>query len=362
MPEEFEEPVEEIVDQEDPVSEEVFDDEFCGTWYRPSLRERIVDWFKGALQYTAFGNIGNTRDFTEFEYKLMYKIIEMYSSYDNKITSWLFHYIDIKKFKLRWNTVSNGVGIQGSYNPALWRTLSLADNGWYDKSRPMCGVGGDQIGMVHKSTVNGIRYRVNTGIAGVMLQNFPIFIHELTHAFQFGLPCSMPAGSTWKDYVLFKVVLPIGYIFNRLVTLFIDNPLVDAILHKWDDITGKSSDYNYNSDKVHLPWLYKFTLEHDVDKEIEDNDRINDFCYKLGCAISTYEFYYNSDIYNPNCGINITKMTQEEITEYVERKREQLALATEEYGEAIMNMAIELHSMFIEEADKYIELDKQKSN
>ena len=46
----------------------------------------------------------------------------------------------------------------------------------------------------------------------------------------------------------------------------------------------------------------------------------------------------------------------------MERKREQLALATEEYGEAIMNMAIELHSMFIEEADKYIELDKQKSN
>ena len=347
-----------IVEQND---EFMYDEEEF-EWTPPTLGERIKEWCKNALQYTAFGNIDNTREFTDFEYRMAYKIIEMYINYDNKISSWLFHYIDIKKFKLRWSIASGDAGIQGSYNPALWRTMTLSDIGYYHPDKKRFSIGGDPVGIINKSTTNGITYRVNTCIANTFLLGFNVFIHELTHAFQFGLPCTMPADSTWKDWMLFKVVMPIGYIFNRLVTAFIDNPLIDGILHKIDDIRGKSRDFDYNADKVHLPWLYKFTLEYDVDKEIEDNERLNHFCTMLQHALGSYEFVWNSHPDNPEAAKRYAKYTAEEIQEQRDRLAEQKAMNAEEYGQNFMDMAEELYKMFMDEAQKYIEIDKQKSN
>lgn len=354
----------EIKEDVTPVEEEhpevpLADDEYFGEWQEPTLKERIVRWFKNALQYTAFGNIGNTREFSEFEYKMAYKIIEMYSDYDNKISSWLFYYIDIKKFTLRWSVSSNAVGIQGSYNPALWRTMTLSDSGFFALHPKGGFIPEDTSCIVHK-TLKGT-YRTNTGVLSTFLVNFPTFIHEITHAFQFGLPCSMPSDSTWKDWLLIKVVLPIGYVFNRLVTLFIDNPLIDAILHKWDDKTGKSMNIDYNADKVHLPWLYKITLEHDVDTTIEDNKRLHEFCENLNKALGAYEFARNSDPRNHRNAHNFVNRSEEDIANAIERADNQIQYIIDDYGEWFLNKAKELYTMFEEEGDRLIAIDKQKN-
>lgn len=321
----------------------------------PTLVNRIKNWFKQALQYTAFGNVGNTVDFTEFEYKMVYKIVDLYTKYDNKISSWLFYYINIKEFKLRWNVASNGVGIQGSYNPALWKTMTLSDCGRISNALHAVRLPGDELGVVNKTKMG---YRTNIIIAQNFLCQFPVFVHELTHAFQFGLPCTLPADATWKDWLLFKVVMPVGFIFNRLITLFIDNPIVDNVIHGINKLTGKADDYHYNRDKVHLPFLYKFTLEHDVDSEVEDNERLQKFSSKLDTALASYAFFKSHDMNDPFNAPRAAKMTETERQEVMDTGIRQLEYAREDHGEFI-DMAIELYNLFYEEAARIVAMDKE---
>ena len=97
-----------------------------------------------------------------------------------------------------------------------------------------------------------------------------VMLHEFYHRWQFR-------------------TAPIFYIFNRLITVFIDNGIVDRLVYVIKDFFRKDKITNpVEEEECHLPWLYDFTLEADCDKNTDQNPQIREFTTKLSEAWGYY--------------------------------------------------------------------------
>lgn len=88
----------------------------------------------------------------------------------------------------------------------------------------------------------------------------------------------------------FKTI-PVLYIINRLVTVFIDNPLIEAIVRSIKQFINRNDPYYQSGDNNHLPWLYKLTLEYDADRSCDQNKDLINFVHDLTQAFFYYKMW-----------------------------------------------------------------------
>lgn len=85
---------------------------------------------------------------------------------------------------------------------------------------------------------------------------------------------------------------PVFYIFNRLITVFIDNGIIDGIVCFIKNLFRKDKIMNpVTEEECHLPWVYDITLEADCDKNTDQNPQIRAFAEKLASAWGYYCSY-----------------------------------------------------------------------
>ena len=321
---------------------------------------KIKQFFKNALNYTV---LSSGREFNDFEYKIIRCMFKCFASYDIQISSWLFQYIDYNKVKFKWNYNLHKSGIMGAFSPLFPNTISVGDSGFFTVTYPEGSnriPGDNDYIIISRPSMDGSdevkvsKYDINAGMVSTLVVNFPTLVHEMTHMFQFGLPCRIIEGMTFKDIILLKVIMPVGYVFNRLITAIIDNPIVDAICVKAHELKHPD-DFEWNSDDAHLPYLYKITLEHDVDKMIEENPKLKDFSEHLTQCISAREFQARNDVStNPDRAEFMKGWTEEERQSALESYNSVIEGAIKEHGQVIWDFAGELIQICKEERDRIL--------
>jgi len=355
-------------DIEPKINEETHNDEFLppsdGDEYygEPvTLKEKIVNLLKSALNYTALSSLlpGATREFNEFEYKLIRHLFKCFADYEQNISSWLFEYIDVNDVKFVWNMNLHTSGIMGSFNPLHPKQIQVSDiahfttrvmlNKGFEEDDPDGVIGYSPIASEFKPRWND----VNTAVCGIMINNFATIVHEMTHMFQCGIACKVKEDASFWEIFRLKVVLPVGYVFNRLYTAFVDNPLVDNIVIKVHQLLHPN-DFEYNTDDAHLPFFYKFTLEYDVDETIEKSVKLKEFVEKLDRALTSVCFKYRQDPLDPENAHVHVGCTPEELAEMKESHEMTVQMAMEENGPKIWKYAEELYQMHVEERDRIL--------
>lgn len=319
----------------------MYDDEYSE---ESTFVEKIKGFFISLLSYTSFINIkGSTRKFTDTEQKLMIHLFTCYSKFNPKVTSWLFTLIDLNKIRFRWNFKMGETGIMGQFTPMSPKSIYVSDNGFFAQREQLSPVDNSEQNL---STYKERRKRRNdiSLLLGTLCMAFPTLIHEMVHMFQCGIACVLPEDSIWKDWVLFKIILPTAFVFNRLITLFIDNPIVDKIM-----ISIKKTDDPWcDTDKIHIPILYKFTMEHDADESSENDPLLIEFSETMQLAISAVDWLRFND---PN-----SEDMQRRFEKYTEEEK---ALAFENYDRMVETYNHDIPTQFLQWARELIAIGNE---
>jgi hypothetical protein len=232
----------------------------------------------------------------------MILLLNEYASFNQKDGSFL-NMMDLKKFDFYFNDATDSA-VMGGYS--ILKPFSIAIP----------------------------KYGENNNVADKCSQAFLTALHELNHAFQFGIPIKSTDDTALN--LMSKTIMPIGYIMNNLITKLIDNSVINWIMLKIYHLIGKK---DINPDDVHVPFLYKFTIEHDSDKFTDMNKKANEFINKINKCVAAVRYINRQTASLDRCPIK-------EREERLSNATEQLGKYIEENGEYFIGLAMKIVNLY----------------
>ena len=106
----------------------------------------------------------------------------------------------------------------------------------------------------------------------------------------------------------------------------------------YDDLI-KFGKKDINPDDVHVPFLYKFTIEHDSDKFTDMNKKANEFINKIDKCVAAVRYINRQTA-------SLDKYPIEEREERLSNATEQFGKYIEENGEYFIGLAMKIVNLY----------------